>query len=143
MRLNEVIEIDDYTVISIHAPAKGATVCFYYRFYKITYFNPRTREGCDSGILISSPAGSIFQSTHPRRVRLSMLNSCIRFTIISIHAPAKGATNGGYTILLLRDPFQSTHPRRVRPRLPAHLLLVLAFQSTHPRRVRPYRTCKV
>ena len=56
--------------ISIHAPVKGATneniIDFYYR----SYFNPRTREGCDQKISPEELANAI----------------------ISIHAPVKGAT---------------------------------------------------
>ena len=77
-------------VISIHAPAKGAT--------------------CRNG---SSNSGRKFQSTLPRRERL--YNPVYRDfdTIISIHAPAKGATaNVFHKLLGVR--FQSTLPRRER-----------------------------
>ncbi len=57
-------------VISIHAPVKGATVPGPRRRGRHGNFNPRTREGCDSG---RSRAG------------FSALG-------ISIHAPVKGAT---------------------------------------------------
>ena len=59
---------------------------------KLKDFNPRTREGCDLNIIYKQIPNLLFQSTHPRRVRL------INFVIkdikkhISIHAPAKGAT---------------------------------------------------
>ena len=55
--------------ISIHAPAKGATVNKLCEMIRLTDFNPRSREGSDVG----SPQGN-------------------RYTRISIHAPAKGAT---------------------------------------------------
>ena len=55
--------------ISIHAPAKGATdLCAFSGFLQ-AYFNPRSREGSD---------------------RYRYLDNC--FVVISIHAPAKGAT---------------------------------------------------
>ena len=33
--------------ISIHAPVKGATQAVSFFSFASTYFNPRTREGCD------------------------------------------------------------------------------------------------
>jgi len=56
-------------VISIHAPAKGATQGNTNSFITKADFNPRTREGCDA-------------------VPLRFLSAFE----ISIHAPAKGAT---------------------------------------------------
>ncbi len=77
------------TVVSIHAPARGATK-FHRQDGNIFRFNPRTREGCDRGrrlfyqsirgfnprtregcdIIINKPSDeSLFQSTHPRGVR--------------------------------------------------------------------------
>ncbi len=98
--------------ISIHAPARGATTVanptpcpvqfqsthphgvrprVASRDHRARDFNPRTRTGCD----LSTPGTGILQ-------------------IISIHAPARGAT-----CLLLAcsgiQTFQSTHPHGVRP----------------------------
>ena len=78
------------------------------------YFNPRTREGCDCTVTIIYYQFRKFQSTHPRRVRLFCRElsaatgnfnprtregcdgctsvGCNRSFLISIHAPAKGAT---------------------------------------------------
>ena len=120
-------------------------------------FNPRTREGCDilgTGQMLRF---SIFQSTHPRRVRQAETEDFKNAIVISIHAPAKGATfillvfickfiisihapAKGATYQLTKQPipyqFQSTHPRRVRQALYGYMLAELKFQSTHPRRVR-------
>ena len=76
-------------------------------------FNPRTREGCDGSAWYLLPPTHQFQSTHPRRVRRSLL--------------------GLYQSL---HQFQSTHPRRVRPKSIAEGHVQQGFQSTHPRRVR-------
>ena len=58
-------------VVSIHAPAWGATNVFAFRAYNYI----------------------VFQSTHPRGVRLAaLLGLSIRVTV-SIHAPAWGATS--------------------------------------------------
>jgi len=134
-----------YLMVSIHAPARGATkinisivlltVCFNPRTREgcdhpyidlhspQQRFNPRTREGCDRCI---TPKRSWrhcgFQSTHPRGVRLLDSATLDRFVVIvSIHAPARGATRnlGGFVMVVLE--FQSTHPRGVR--LLAQLLI--------------------
>ena len=55
--------------ISIHAPAKGATVLTGSCQIRVHNFNPRSREGSDT---IQTGADVL--------------------TLISIHAPAKGAT---------------------------------------------------
>ena len=79
-------------VISIHAPARGATQDPRDRRYRDGYFNPRTREGCDGRKQVGNgrrgnfnprtregcdvcrfvnvPHADEFQSTHPRGVRL-------------------------------------------------------------------------
>ena len=64
-------------VISIHAPARGATSHFYSGFFYQKDFNPRSREGSDDNIV-----------------------SEINQTAISIHAPARGATPPGFHISL-------------------------------------------
>ena len=57
-------------IISIHAPAKGATPSVLRRYACSLNFNPRSREGSD----------------------LSRIPSFEQQRLISIHAPAKGAT---------------------------------------------------
>ena len=125
--------IDGYGGISIHAPAKGATQ----RSDSITY-------------------DTIFQSTLPRRERLFLLfslschvyfnprsregsdfTSCLiqKDTIISIHAPAKGATNR-YHYTRCKYGFQSTLPRRERHASEDKCEEIFEFQSTLPRRER-------
>ena len=58
--------------ISIHAPAKGATCFVVIHQYHHQNFNPRTREGCDIIAHPTGPRPMTFQSTHPRRVRLKI-----------------------------------------------------------------------
>ena len=48
------------TRISIHAPAKGATVLVMFGLLLSVNFNPRTREGCDNGKTQERPTGSYF-----------------------------------------------------------------------------------
>ncbi len=99
-------------VISIHAPAKGATMPQKKYRRMIGDFNPRSREGSDAAldslnrkmeISIHAPAKGAtmeythsasyrqFQSTLPRRERRE-LAKVLQTSNISIHAPAKGAT---------------------------------------------------
>ena len=122
--------------ISIHAPAKGATYFRsifrgIFRFQStlprrerplavtvsaiFQHFNPRSREGSDKSrqlFLIwcgdfnpRSREGSDHEGSYRRRWRS-----------ISIHAPAKGATDDSKNSFSV-DLFQSTLPRRERPSL--------------------------
>ena len=100
--------------ISIHAPTWGATPYEQGTWQVFRDFNPRTHVGCDAEFLnpctnhcisIHAPTWGatpdnlrvsprlIFQSTHPRGVRLF-----------------------GTEILRTVQTFQSTHPRGVRPK---------------------------
>ena len=62
--------------------------------------------------------------------------------MVSIHAPARGATARRYLIPLIYW-FQSTHPRGVRLHMALNGLLGLKFQSTHPRGVRLSCRCRL
>ena len=146
-------------LISIHAPARGATRLLTDKEFKRLefqsthprgvrriywswcsmarqHFNPRTREGCDRPLIVF--LSSLFH--------------------ISIHAPARGATiyvvdyclsciyfnprtregcdKPGWTCCLWPITFQSTHPRGVRPKIYLEKSSMKRFQSTHPRGVR-------
>ncbi len=96
--------------ISIHAPAKGATVDIHFPYYTyVQYFNPRSREGSDQ---LSVKAGQVayeFQSTLPRRER---------------RGTATYDADG-----LAR--FQSTLPRRERP--PIQFFTYLEYCNFNPR----------
>ena len=69
-RLDRTVELRDGYYISIHAPAKGATLAIFLAVAIFIYFNPRSREGSDPNVKPSA----------------------IPTKRISIHAPAKGAT---------------------------------------------------
>ena len=83
---------NEYNAISIHAPARGATTSSLYSSSSSIYFNPRTREGCDS----------LGHKLTERAIE------------ISIHAPARGATATYNETMIPTERFQSTHPRGVR-----------------------------
>ena len=100
--------------ISIHAPAKGATCMERMQRVKLSFQSTlprRERRHCQ----LFDYYHYQFQSTLPRRERRLTADDPQVCNVISIHAPAKGAT-------LLRDRlfrrmplFQSTLPRRERP----------------------------
>ena len=142
-------------IISIHAPAKGATIhrtqtrCIH-RFQST--LPRRERQPVPS----LSPPDYPFQSTLPRRERLCVCGQrqqdkdfnprsregsdikdadCFHDNDISIHAPAKGATDycGAEEDFLL---FQSTLPRRERHNSHNSHPPTQQFQSTLPRRER-------
>ena len=80
-------------IVSIHAPTRGATFVILYCSLDFS-FNPRTHEGCDLYPAIKVCAALLFQSTHPRGVRLADPSQYIFTDIVSIHAPTRGATPG-------------------------------------------------
>ena len=101
------------TGVSIHAPARGATL---WRFYGVTHsrgFNPRAREGRDFRFLsknicyicfnpraregrddvIFRPRDGDIVSIHaPARGATAVVRRLLRLFQVSIHAPARGAT---------------------------------------------------
>ena len=81
------------TRVSIHAPAWGATSEASAAHHQYPCFNPRTRVGCDPRRGVGQRAACRFQSTHPRGVRLDRLRQLGHTVMVSIHAPAWGATH--------------------------------------------------
>ena len=101
--------------ISIHAPAKGATVRrIHDRFHSCNfnprsregsdrrkqvrsllhiYFNPRSREGSDGGDGGRNPDVKDF-NPRSREGSDDFSSAMSTMAVISIHAPAKGATHG-------------------------------------------------
>jgi len=62
------------------------------RCHRRDCFNPRPRAGGDSLQIYESMRSSMFQSTPPRRGRLEGLHGPVVGELVSIHAPAQGAT---------------------------------------------------
>ena len=81
-------------LVSIHAPAWGATSRTSGRPSTSGGFNPRTRVGCDADDLGGKAREAGFQSTHPRGVRRESDIRSFYDHVVSIHAPAWGATRG-------------------------------------------------
>ena len=120
-----------------------------------TSFQSTHHAGCDQTDCVVRATPSMFQSTHPRRVRPQR---CIipptRCSHVSIHA-TQGATIPQHQVRagrrfnprthagcdaaqligpLTEQEFQSTHPRRVRRWGRSGWPPLAWFQSTHPRR---------
>ena len=100
--------------ISIHAPAKGATIFKIIKNTDCFYFNPRSREGSDRG---------------RQRLSIKLYNFNPR--------SREGSDSTQPADTITRRPFQSTLPRRERPTLITVVVTVRVFQSTLPRRERP------
>ena len=93
--------------VSIHAPARGATYCSSSGLITRACFNPRTRTGCDRMTIKSVSAPAMFQSTHPHGVRRLYRCAVGGQPPVSIHAPARGATE--ICRVILRSDFVSIH----------------------------------
>mgnify|MGYP000487758767 FL=1 len=92
-------------------------------------FNPRTRMGCDSGLSSLACASGGFNP----RTRMGCDESSEAFQnadyLVSIHAPAWGATINHSGVLNLKL-FQSTHPHGVRQKFSS---FVGCMQCFNPR----------
>ena len=145
-------------VVSIHAPGRGATEDIFLSVRSPRCFNSRTREGCDPtasrwtttdwsfnsrtregcDVAMLSRASSLreFQFTHPGGVRRVFFASDAAKTMVSIHAPGRGATCLRTFVHLLHDSFNS----RTREGCDLSVLPVMChsvlFQFTHPGGVR-------
>ena len=120
-------------------------------------FNPRTRTGCDSASSISGSKICTFQSTHPHGVRPRSTIIIPPKTSVSIHAPARGATElnhdgtghlgfnprtrtGCDAITSSSAPVSSVSihaPARGATYRRCVCRTCATFQSTHPHGVRP------
>ena len=123
-------------MVSIHAPAWGATASGAAKLVQIARFNPRARVGRDVADLGDVLKGKQFQSTRPRGARQGVPLSDAAATHVSIHAPAWGATLAEIT---RPDGSTGFNPRaRVGRDGIASWLAdeCLKFQSTRPRGAR-------
>ena len=121
-------------LVSIHAPARGATV----QFCEIPFllgFNPRTREGCDFEQSFSCYLAALVSIHAPARGATPVFFYILFYGKVSIHAPARGATKTPDVSfdklkVSIHAPARGATPNGVIPPAPWE------FQSTHPRGVR-------
>ena len=112
-RLQRRLEHHGRPVVSIHAPAWGATSGRLYPRREIFRFNPRARVGRDQALSICFASPDWFQSTRPRGAR--------RGIGITLDVPCE---------------FQSTRPRGARRDFSIASAGACLFQSTRPRGAR-------
>ena len=79
----------------------------------------------------------MFQSTRPRGARQYLSDPAKQDDIVSIHAPARGATLLKTLMDTMGCSFQSTRPRGARQGGDFMSDQELMFQSTRPRGARP------
>ena len=147
--------------ISIHAPARGATTRSYQLRSTHKYFNPRSREGSDKRRPVFRINRYRFQSTLPRGERrrlFKVAGSLVDFNPrsregsdqrqqqqscswqrISIHAPARGATQqrrrfGARQTISIHAPARGA-TNNLEPSMQKNIV----FQSTLPRGERQNR----
>ncbi len=99
--------------ISIHAPARGATLSPVLVRAK-DIFQSTLPQGERREFLEVPEGGELFQSTLPQGERPRINHSNLCYMIISIHAPARGATRILHLRYLLFYLFQSTLPQGER-----------------------------
>ena len=119
--------------ISIHAPAWGATAARADQHKRPCHFNPRSRVGSDRGSGSTGRFSTKFQSTLPRGERQTTITMDSLTRLISIHAPAWGATTRSS---LRPNDIVNFNPRsRVGSDMGAKFAKFepIGFQSTLPR----------
>ncbi len=119
--------------VSIHAPARGATYMMENPVVFAKFQSTRPR-----GARRISPTPWAFRNCFNPRARAGRDGQRIKrpmMIVVSIHAPARGATDPLLTVSRA-IPFQSTRPRGARPMFFAVSAGQKKFQSTRPRGAR-------
>ena len=106
--------IQPSSVISIHAPARGATINQHIIAIYQQNFNPRSREGSDPDRRPACTCSCRISIHAPARGATLYHLVLQRGAIISIHAPARGATSKIKGFQPFQLVFQSTLPRGER-----------------------------
>ncbi len=101
--------------VSIHAPARGATLWSSGSIREYRSFNPRARAGRDLYSISISTIKHVSIHAPARGATFCFFPDVFHF-LVSIHAPARGATLPLTTLALLIFVFQSTRPRGARRR---------------------------
>ena len=96
---------DTTTVVSIHAPAWGATASTKVWLTATLSFYPRARVGRDPSCSPVHSSEERFLSTRPRGARQPLCRKTRKKGRVSIHAPAWGATLARVERELVREGF--------------------------------------
>ncbi len=121
--------------VSIHAPAWGATVAEMLTRHESLLFQSTRPRGARRARHPGKGRGAGFQSTLPRGARPPRRRASTPGRLVSIHAPAWGATTTATPGAMNRS-FQSTRPRGARLGFAGNVVLLGTFQSTRPRGAR-------
>ena len=149
--------IDSYADISIHTPTRGTTAGTGTATNLAEFQSTFPREERPYYTIVRIQVLQ-FQSTLPREERPFPTDFVTAFmpyfnprshersdftgdytfevTLISIHAPTRGATHNAGTVGTAKE-FQYTLPREERLSFPCNISFHLIFQSTLPREERP------
>ena len=100
-------------LISIHAPARGATSVRCFETFCKFYFNPRSREGSDQHENLAMQSYQKFQSTLPRGERQKIL-PFLRAEVHFNPRSREGSDRNLRRIIATLRRFQSTLPRGER-----------------------------
>ena len=100
--------------ISIHAPTRGATSSVVCLNSSMRNFNPRSHERSDSSRRSNHKCKANFNPRSHERSDDILMGCNLCFSIISIHAPTRGATYQQVHFTVAYIIFQSTLPREER-----------------------------
>ena len=132
-----VMDCHHSNIISIHAPAKGATLLLRFCTIQVQKFQSTLPRRERPQRVVSSFLLSAFQSTLPRRERQTQTPYDFIKIMISIHAPAKGATFRAYKRDCVSATISIHAPAKGATMLTERLIDGYhIFQSTLPRRER-------
>ena len=123
-------------LVSIHAPARGATRHVRRDHIAIGKFQSTRPRGARPPVGARSDAVSVVSIHAPARGATSTVRQKVPPIAVSIHAPARGATSVTPSGAAQPHRFQSTRPRGARLRGSRAYLVPVAFQSTRPRGAR-------
>jgi len=137
-RLNTRHERDVFGLVSIHAPAWGATGSAASMMAATHGFNPRARVGRDLSNKSNSQISLLFQSTRPRGARPSRVSKSAARPKFQSTRP-RGARLIAFSLFSRAMRFQSTRPRGARRSGKRQQSRRGMFQSTRPRGARRRR----
>ena len=92
-----VVLVHNLSYISIHAPARGATIMPTTTTHFNLKFQSTPPRGGRPALFPILARSLLFQSTPPRGGRQAEISHFYGCIFISIHAPARGATRRGFT----------------------------------------------
>ena len=95
--------------VSIHAPARGATIAAVRRARQPGVFRSTPPHGGRPGVCGTVRRPHWFRSTPPHGGRRGFVDRAVPRRAVSIHAPARGATNGR-VVVDINHTFRSTPP---------------------------------